>query len=116
MAASLTDVILEAADTAMPKLVPGAKAKPWWTDDLREVRKAMLRAQRLAIRNPSQENTNSYRSVKNSFFARAKDAKSSHWNAFLENETSSTIYKIMAYTKDSKVERIPQIRHLNNQY
>ena len=50
-----------------------------------------------------------YLVAKNSYFLAIKRAKKDHWNRFLEKEDPVSIYKAMAYTKDSRVDLIPTI-------
>jgi hypothetical protein len=42
-----------------------------------------------------------YLLARNAFFQAIKAAKRNHWNSFLEKEDPKSIYKVMAYTKNS---------------
>ena len=111
MATTLTEIIRTAAEASIPRAKPGARAKPWWTAELRDLRKTMLRHQRTAIRDPTDtEARRTYLDARNSYLAKVKEAKTDHWNEFLEKETPSSIYAAMAYTKAARIERTPQIQ------
>jgi hypothetical protein len=106
-AIELTEAITGAAKTSIPTSKPGAKPKPWWSPELLQLRKDMLKKQRETTRlGPVQP----YLEARNAYFQAIKKAKRDHWNQFLEKEDSKSIFKAMAYTKDGKVERIPPIQ------
>ena len=67
----------------------------------------MLRKQRNI--GQSRESRQDYLQAKNTYFLGIKRAKKEHWNTFLEREDPVSIYKAMAYTKDTRVEPIPPI-------
>jgi hypothetical protein len=48
-AQELTSIIIESAKASIPTSKPGARAKPWWSHDLQELRQYIMRAQRLII-------------------------------------------------------------------
>ena len=50
-----------------------------------------------------------YLQAKNSYFQAIKQAKRDHWNQFLEKGDPKSIFKAIAYTKDSRIEGIPNI-------
>ena len=50
-AQELTNTISEAVKASIPTSKPGARAKPWWSHDLQELRQYMIRTQRLVIYN-----------------------------------------------------------------
>jgi ribonuclease HI len=106
-AQELTDAITAAAKASIPVSLPGAKPKPWWSPDLLTLRKAMMYSQRYIGR--TKEARQEYLVAKNSYFLAIKRAKRDHWNSFLEKEDPVSIYKAMAYTKDSRVDLIPTI-------
>lgn len=116
-AAELTNCIIEAAKLSIPQLKPGQRSKPWWTPELKALRKRMTWAQKnvrstLNIK-AAQEN---YRRTRNEYFDKIKTAKQDHWNHFLEHEDTQTIFKAMSYTKDRKVAKIPPIYTPENIY
>lgn len=114
IATEFTKAIVQAADLSIPRRKLGARAKPWWSDDLKELRKDMMRNQRSYICTKTEESKRSYLAAKNQYFLAIKVAKRNHWNQFLEKEDPRSIFQAMKYTKDSQVERIPDIQSTGN--
>ena len=54
--------------------------------------------------------TQEYLIARNTYFLAIKNAKRTHWNNFLENEDTKTIFKAASYTKNSQVEKLPAIQ------
>ncbi|KAI1004881.1 hypothetical protein K3495_g3337 [Podosphaera aphanis] len=72
----MTDIILRAAELAIPKTRPGAKPKPWWTEELKHLRKNMMKAQRKLFSDDSDTAIKEeYLSTKNIYFREIKTAK-----------------------------------------
>ena len=107
-AQALTDAILLAAKASIPISLPGARPKPWWSPELKELRQRMMQSQRLVT--TSIGSKRQYLTDKNDYFQAVKSAKRNHWNAFLTKNDSKTIFKAMSYTKDRRIERIPAIQ------
>jgi ribonuclease HI len=113
-AITLTEAITSAARASIPLNRPGAKPKPWWTQELKELRQTMIRTQRhIQLQEP--KTILPYLRAKNIYFLAIKNAKRDHWNQFLEKEDSKSIFKALAYTKDKRVERLPPILASDNQ-
>ena len=53
--------------------------------------------------------------AKNTYFNAIKSTKLAHWNKFLENEDSQSIFKAMKYTKDTIYQPIPSILSSNSE-
>jgi ribonuclease HI len=108
-AQELTDAINTAAQQSIPVMKHGAKSKPWWNDNLRQLRKDLTHAYRNVLdHNPVSKRQ--YMDKKNKYFNAIKEAKRTHWNNFLESEQPSTIFRAMNYTKDNYVKRLPTIQ------
>src|SRR5277367_1965874 len=107
-AQELTNAITLAARASIPASRPSTRAKPWWNPELKDLRKDMLQKQRALARNPGFKLP--YLQAKNTYFLAIKQAKQDHWNQFLEREDPKSIFKAMAYTKDSQIEKIPPIQ------
>ena len=78
------------------------RSKPWWTPQLRELRRQMAREQRGLYTSPSllqPTEKQAYLIARNRYFLAIKNAKRDHWNSFLEQTDPMSIYKAMAYTK-----------------
>jgi hypothetical protein len=103
----LTSIITTAAKASIPTTRLGARSKPWWSSELKELRKTMIRNQRLL--EDGYESKQRYLKSKNKYFQAIKVAKKDHWNTFLEKEDTSTIFKAMSYTKNRRVEKMPPI-------
>jgi hypothetical protein len=89
-ATELTEAITRAAETSIPTSKPGAKPKPWWSPELLQLRKDMLKKQRETTRlGPVQP----YLEARNINFQAIKKAKRDHWNQFLEKEDPKSIFK-----------------------
>lgn len=113
LGSALTDGILEAARASIPKMKLGPRPKPWWNPDLCSLRTAMLQAQRtfhkeLAKTSPAESFLwkRDFLLARNAYFQAIKAAKKDHWNHFLEKEDPKSIFKAMAYTKDSASQQI----------
>jgi ribonuclease HI len=113
---AITLVIQEAANKAIPRAKLGPKPKAWWNEELTKLRKDTTHHRRIyKERLDATSIQDAYIQKRDFLLARnkysnaIKEAKKKHWNDFLEQEDPKSIYKAMAYTRDSKVERIPPI-------
>jgi hypothetical protein len=114
-ALELTEAITSAAKASIPVSKPGARPKPWWLLDLKDIRQDMLRKQRLVdLSDP--ESTQRYLQARNIYFQAIKQAKRDHWNAFLEKEDPKSIFKAMLYTKNKRIEPITPIQSTDGEY
>jgi ribonuclease HI len=111
-ASELTQAITEAANASIPTSKPGARPKPWWNDELRDLRKDMIHKQRSFSQDP--DSREEYLQSKNKYFQAIKQAKRTHWNNFLEKEDPQSIYKALAYTKDYQNQKLPSILGKDN--
>ena len=101
----LTEAIQQAANTSIPLVKTGAKAKPWWTPELKALRKRVTRAYR--------KHDSRIKPLRNEYLSAIKRAKSQHWNNFLEDEAPENIYKAFRYTKNSFTGTLPTIQGNN---
>lgn len=113
LGSSLTKAITYAAELTIPKLKLGPRFKPWWTDELYNLRLDLGQKTRNNRRNPTATSIKAYLESRNTFLQAVKQAKREHWNNFLSKETPTSIYKAMSYTKPRMEVRIPEIRALN---
>ena len=111
IASTLTNAIINASNASIPRTSVSAKSKPWWTENLRNLRKAMSNISRKANKNPFFHRQ--YQDAKNQYYNAIKLAKTSHWNDFLTKEDPSSIFKAMSYTKDVLVQPIPGITDIS---
>ena len=116
-AEKLQNLILAALDKHVPKKRFSEHGKPWWTEELTQMRKQMAKAKRTwqkAQVNPMEDEDPSYlqyKETRNAYFSAIKKAKSECWNQFLEDADGKDIFKAFQYTKSRKVERLPILEH-----
>ena len=121
LAEQLTWAIQYSAEEAIPKIKPGAISKPWWNKDLKLLRKTMQRKQQAfkqiqkQLQEPGSLNQarDEFRRARNAYTDAIQKAKINHWDRFLEKEDPQTIFKAMAYTKESQVQYIPPIQSVD---
>lgn len=119
-AEEFTKVITTAAQLAIPLVSTTARSKAWWTPELLTKKKVSREAFRdlkdhLAQGGRDPEVQNNAKQIKNDYLESIKQAKTDHWNTFLEREDVQSIFKAMSYTKDRRNERIPQIEDLQEE-
>lgn len=110
---TLTKAISYAADRTIPKLSANARSKPWWNEELKELKEAFKEKALLVRRAPTPSNSKEFLESRNTYFKAIKLAKREHWETFLAKETPENIYKAMAYTKPRSITLIPSIRGKN---
>ncbi|EDO04694.1 hypothetical protein SS1G_07177 [Sclerotinia sclerotiorum 1980 UF-70] len=109
-ASELTRIIQKATERCIPKVVSIKRAKPWWSPELKDLRKELGKAKQSIESNRENPNLKEeYRIARNKYFQAIKTAKKDHWNDFLEKEDTQTVFKAMTYTKDFQDQRIPDI-------
>ncbi|KAK5988444.1 hypothetical protein PT974_12600 [Cladobotryum mycophilum] len=90
---------MEAAELAIAKQRPSERSKPWWNDELKDLRKALNRATRLYKAGPIIITLAIWKEVRNSYNLALRATKRAHWNSFLKEATTIDIYKAYKYTK-----------------
>jgi hypothetical protein len=111
-AQDFADAIAQAAHASIPQTQKTMHSKPWWTLELRSLRRVLAKAYRtlrMHMPDPPRETKAAYLVARNGYFQAIKSAKRDHWNKFLENTAPKSIYKAMAYTKPSSHGIIPTI-------
>ena len=113
----LTDAITQAASATIPRVKAGPRSKPWWNDELKELRRDLHRKQRRYVKEASRCSPadcflwkRDYLLARNLYFQEIKAAKRDHWNQFLEKEDPRSIFKAMSYTRNTTSQSIPPIR------
>ncbi|KAJ8063422.1 hypothetical protein OCU04_008642 [Sclerotinia nivalis] len=110
-AIEFTQIITNSAEISIPRIKSTKRAKPWWSPELKALRKRLANEYENAKRYPEDDVFKKiYQSARNHYFQAIKTAKKNHWNEFLEKEDTQTIFKAMFYTKNLQTERIPNIR------
>jgi len=111
MTSTLTDTIIDASNASIPRTTVTIKSKPWWSENLRKLRKIITALNRKAIKNPYF--SRKYQDAKNDYYNAIKRAKIDHWNQFLTKEDPKSIFKAMSYTKDVQAQPILGIRDIS---
>jgi hypothetical protein len=111
MASTLTDAIFDASNASIPRSTVTTKSKPWWNENLRNLRRNLTSLNRKATKNPYYHRD--YQAAKNRYYNAIKRAKIDHWNQFLTKEDPASIFKAMSYTKDIMAQPIPGITDIS---
>lgn len=104
-----TSNITQAAIDSIPRAYKSATSKPWWNEDLKFLRKSMQKYYRLNKASGYTLFFEELKTAKNLYFNTIKRKKREHWNQFLEREDAQSIFKAMAYTKNSTSSLIPSL-------
>ncbi len=96
-----TKNILNAANSSIPRVKHNSSfSKPWWNDNLKNLRKTMQKFYRLYKASEFTLYLQDLKNARNLYFNTIKIEKRKHWNKFLEKEDSQSIFKAMSYTKN----------------
>jgi len=109
LAIRFTNSIVQAAENSIPKCKVSVNAKPWWNQELKDLRKIYKKFSRLVKSSGYSLYKEELRQSRNLYFNSIKAEKISHWNSFLEKEDSQSIFKAMSYTKVLNAQPIPSI-------
>lgn len=109
VAEELSDVITQAANSTIPKLSSKLISKPWWNNDLTTLRKEYKTA-KSHVMHLDLLSAKACQLARNKYFQAIKTAKREHWQEFLTNTDTRSIFKAMDYTKDKKVDVIPRLQ------
>src|SRR6201747_1731059 len=104
-----TSKIVNTANSSIPKSKILLNAKPWWNEELKILRKSMLRLSRKFKASGYSLFKKELLNAKNLYFNTIKIEKLKHWNLFLEKEDTQSIYKAMSYTKEYTSQNIPSL-------
>src|SRR5947207_4573858 len=110
-AKKLRDIIIIAANKAIPKKRIHEKSKPWWNEELKLLRKELANAKRQYKKNQNQTTQQAFQALKSDYFHKIKQAKATCWNDFLENAVGKDIFKAFNYTKLNRIEKISIIQY-----
>jgi hypothetical protein len=106
---------VEAASNSIPKSTTSPYSKPWCNEDLKTLPKLMLFYSRKFKASGYTLYKQELQNVKNTYFNAIKSTKLAHWNKFLRNEDTQSIFKAMKYTKDTIYQPISSILDSNNE-
>jgi len=112
IALQLSETLRKAAEASIPRSNPSARSKPWWSQQLRALRKAMQAAYRAHRRDPAASLLlDQWKAARNSYFHSTRKAKIQHWEKFLQNATEREVFQAMRYTKPMTSSKIPTINY-----
>lgn len=78
-ASELTRIIQKATEKSIPKASSIRRAKPWWTSELRDLRKELGRSkQSIELDLENSDRKEEYRIIRNKYFQTIKTAKKNH--------------------------------------
>jgi hypothetical protein len=112
LATTFTNAISEAVKASIPRSRKSPRSKPWWTPELRERRKGLVKSYKdlfTSTNDRREDAKTAYLLARNSYFQAIKGAKRDHWNSFLEKTDPKSIFKAMSYTKPLSQGLIPSI-------
>jgi hypothetical protein len=112
LATFFSNAISSAAKASIPQSQRSPYSKPWWTPELRDLRRELARSYKTlytSIPDNREGLSLAYLLARNLYFQAIKKAKRDHWNKFLENTDPKSIFKAMSYTKLSTQGLIPSI-------
>jgi hypothetical protein len=95
----------------IPKKKLSERAKPWWSDKLKNLRKEMTKYRRKWRRYSDVQAEQEYHVARQNYYYEVKKAKSNCWNNFLENASGKDIFKAFQYTKQNRIEKLPILQY-----
>jgi Endonuclease-reverse transcriptase len=117
----LTELIQKAIIYKVPISNPCPLSKRWWTKDLTKTKKAVNRIRAESYKNRAVEDHLSHQDLQQAqqkYAANIIKAKMDHWNSYLENADSSTIWTANKYITnpagDGDQSRIPTLKVKGN--
>ena len=110
-AKKLQNLIIKLAEKHIPKKKLLEKAKPWWSKELKELKKEITKYRRKWKKYSNIQAQQEYQEARATYYYEIKKAKSNCWNNFLENASGKEIFKAFQYTKQNKVEKLPIIQY-----
>ena len=110
LAQAFTITIITAADATMPQIRPCKRSKPWWTEDLNKLQKALYKALRRYKKSRSIQDHTAWKRTRNQYFHAIREAKTQHQENFLMNATGKEVFTAAKYTRPAVQIKIPNIQ------
>ena len=118
----LTIALQETIDEAVLNVILGPQAKRWWTKDLTNLRKAMLRQRRRACKErgkPSSMVWEQFKVARREFGRELEKTKKNHWRDWLEKATDPDLWTAHKYITappgDCGKTRIPDLNFTDSE-
>ena len=115
LAQLFTTTIMNAAESAIPRARLCERSKPWWTEELKTLRKLLHKALRTFKRTKQEIDLIAWKTARNTYFHAIRDAKTQHWENFLANAAGKGVYRAAKYTRPTTQAQIPTITTQNGE-
>jgi hypothetical protein len=116
---ALTRCISETVEAKVPKSNPSPYAKRWWSKELEAERKGVRKLARDSRKHLARQNNpvhEEYRAARNKLAENIKQAKTDHWNEWMESLTPKGIWTFHKYTASTPTDQIhTRIKMLQDQ-
>ncbi len=117
----LMEALQGTIEEKVPKIRLGPQCRRWWTKELAEMRKEMLKARRKAYKDKQQTDMqalNLYRENRRRFSREIKHTKCNHWRDWLEKASDPDIWTVQRYLNTSASDggktRIPDLKFIKD--
>ena len=114
----LTNALQETIDEVVPNIILGPQAKRWWTRELTNLRKTMIRNRRKASKaRGKRDNTawDQFKEARREFGRELEKTKKNHWHDWLEKATDPDLWTAHKYINappgDCGKTRIPDLTY-----
>ena len=107
----LTECIKNTVDLFVPRQRICAKSKPWWNNELTEMRKALSSKKRIWKRCRNDEAWANVVRMRNSYHDAIKLAKNQSWTNFLNNAEGKEVFQAYKFTRPRLIEKLPPIQN-----
>ena len=109
LAQAFTTTITVAAEATIPRIRPCERSKPWWTEDLNKLRKALHKALQRYKKSRSIPDHTAWKRTRNQYFHTIREAKTQYKENFLMNATRKEVFTATKYTRPAVQTKIPNI-------
>ena len=110
LAEKFTSAMNSAAESAIPRLRPCERSKPWWTEDLKLLRKSLHLVLQVYKQTRTDTDHRIWKSTRNKYFYAIREAKTKHWEEFLSNASGKEVFRAAKYTRPSTCMKIPTLQ------
>jgi len=107
----LTECIKSAVELFITKQRICEKSKPWWNNELTEMRKALSTRKRRWKRCKNEDAWAEVMRMRNSYYDAIKLAKNQSWTNFLNNAEGKEVFQAYKFTKPRLIEKLPPIQN-----
>jgi ribonuclease HI/exonuclease III len=105
----LIGAIRSATEGSIPKKRTSEHSKPWWTPELKDLRKAQSTAQRIYKKQRTPALAEAYKAARNAYNHAIRTAKQECWVSYLEGLQNQEVFSALRYTRDRSLEKVPNL-------